>query len=197
MGSERLTNKAASGSVRIAFAALMASMCFATSVQAAKAEQSFETCGMITSEYITVLQLIKKEFTGKQLEQSLPALSKKGSRRVDELSEAVKKNGLVETFSAVNSEYARCSKTVYKREGKPESSSRENHFYFCAGENKLRYEFLVAATLDADIKEVIRQIPASRKQMVHAIYDLQDDEGTEATFDAIGDELKYCLNGTS
>ncbi|WP_203140825.1 hypothetical protein [Marinobacter mangrovi] len=159
--------------------------------------QSFETCSMVTSEYITVLQLIRQGFTGQQLTDNLPGLDKPGAERVRLLEKAVKDEGLEETFSAVNAEFARCSKRVYQRRGKPEPDSREGHFYFCAGENKLRYEILMAAILDADIDAVLGQVPASRERITRAIFKLQANQGPLAAFDAIGDELKYCLNGTS
>lgn len=161
------------------------------------AAQSFETCSMISSEYITVLQLLNQGFSGEQLSGSLPGLDDDGAARVQTLAAAAHRDGLADTFSAVNSEYARCSRHVYQQRGKPDPASREGHFYFCAGENKLRYEILIAATLDARIDAVLPQIPASREPIARAIFNLQQTKGTLAAFDAIGDELKYCLNGKS
>ncbi|WP_169334074.1 hypothetical protein [Marinobacter nanhaiticus] len=160
-------------------------------------KQSFETCGLITSEYVTVLQLLKQGFTEKQLLASLPGLTDSGAERVEALVDAVNKKGLTETFSAVNSEYARCSQGVYDLRGAPDPVSREGHFYFCAGENKLRYEILMAASLQAPEDEVLTQVPRQRQRIVQAIFDLYRDDGLPAAFDAIGDELKYCLNGES
>ncbi|PAV26267.1 hypothetical protein CF392_06605 [Tamilnaduibacter salinus] len=60
----------------------------------------------------------------------------------------------------------------------------------------MRYQVLVAATLDANRQNVLRQLPDSRHRIAGAIFDLQQSEGTLAAFDAIGDELKYCINGT-
>ncbi|MGQ7275160.1 hypothetical protein [Marinobacter sp. V034] len=160
-------------------------------------EQSFETCSMITSEYVTVLQLVAKGFSKSQLTESLPGLSPAAEKRVTTLFDAAtaSKSALVDTFSAVNAEYAKCSKRVYDRSGRPPPASRESHFYFCAGENKLRYEVLISATLDAPISKVLPQLPATREPIARAIYDLYHSDGVTAAFDAIGDELKYCLNG--
>ncbi|TBW59060.1 hypothetical protein EZI54_01740 [Marinobacter halodurans] len=178
--------------------AFAACLLFSISAQAdPRGEQSFETCSMVTSEYITVLQLINRGFSGEQLTRNLPGLDRQGAKRVRLLEAAAREDGLVDTFSAVNAEFARCSQRVYQRGGKPKPDSREGHFYFCAGENKLRYEILVAATLDADINDVLAQVPTGRHRIARAIFRLQANKGTLAAFDAIGDELKYCLNGTS
>ncbi|MGP4842556.1 hypothetical protein ACTXGQ_00355 [Marinobacter sp. 1Y8] len=160
-------------------------------------EQSFETCSMITSEYVTVLQLVAKGFTKPQLTKSLPGLSPAAEKRVTTLFDAAtaSESALIDTFSAVNAEYAKCSKRVYDRVGRPAPTSRESHFYFCAGENKLRYEILISATLDAPVSKVLPQLPGSREPIARAIYSLYYSDGPAAAFDAIGDELKYCLNG--
>lgn len=165
--------------------------------ESGKATQSFETCSMITSEYVTVLQLVNQGFTEEELLSSLPGLTDGGAKRVRALVEASRKNGIAETFSAVNAEYARCSQRVYNKRGKPAPVSREGHFYFCAGENKLRYEILIAASLDAPEKDVVAQVPEQRRRIAQAIFELYQEEGLVAGFDAIGDELKYCLNGQS
>lgn len=158
--------------------------------------QSFETCSLITAEYVTTLQLIDKGMNADQLVQTLPGLTQPGEKRVRTLFQAVEDEGLVATYSSVNSQYARCSRRVYQQHGAPEPSSREGHFYFCAGENKLRYQVLVAATLDANRRSVLKQLPDSRHRIAGAIFDLQKSDGTLAAFDALGDELKYCINGT-
>lgn len=162
-----------------------------------EAGQSFETCGMITSEYVTVLQLLNKGFTEDQLLASLPGLTDRGAKRVEALVQAAREKGLAETFSAVNAEYGRCSQRVYDNHGTPDPVSREGHFYFCAGENKLRYEVLMAASLDAPEDEVLAQVPRQRQRIAQAIFDLHRKEGLVAALNAIGDELKYCLNGQS
>lgn len=152
---------------------------------------------MITSEYVTVLQLLNQGFTEKQLLASLPGLTDSGAKRVEALVQAAREKGLAETFSAVNAEYGRCSQRVYDKRGAPDPVSREGHFYFCAGENKLRYEILMAASLDAPEDEVLAQVPRQRQRIAQAIFDLHRKEGLVSALDAIGDELKYCLNGQS
>lgn len=181
----------------ILFCMLLAAITPVSATANTASEQSFETCSMITSEYVTVLQLIGEGFTEAQLTESLPGLSPAAERRVKTIFSAATKteDGLIDTFSAVNAEYAKCSKRVYDRTGRPALTSRESYFYFCAGENKLRYEILISATLDASISEVLPQIPDARERIARAIYDLYHSEGALAAFDAIGDELKFCLNG--
>lgn len=156
--------------------------------------QSFESCSLITSEYITVLQLVQRGFDKAALAEALPGLSDEGRRRMEELYRAAEEDGLEATYSAVNSEYARCSRKVFNRTGEPPWISREGHFYFCAGENKVRYEILMAGMVGGKAEEIVPQLSEMHRPTAQATLKLHDGEGALVVFDALGDELKFCIN---
>lgn len=157
--------------------------------------QSYESCSIIASEYLTIVQLHQKGFTAAQLKKNLPDISKQGSKDIDDLYKLIKRNGLTSVYTDINARYARCAKRVYKLRGKPLPGSLEYHFYYCAGENKLRYQILVAAYLGGTRKEVIPQVPKSRRKVANALFDAFRKKGIDATFDTLATELKHCLNG--
>lgn len=157
-------------------------------------KQSYESCSLITSEYITVLQLVHRGFDRDELAASLPGLTPEAHKRMERLYTATEEEGLEETFSAVNSEYARCARSVYRSKGVPERTAREGHFYFCAGENKVRYEILMASVAGGQPQAIINQLADIHKPTARALLELHRNEGTLAVFDALGDELKFCIN---
>ncbi|MDX1458077.1 MAG: hypothetical protein R3276_10850 [Marinobacter sp.] len=162
--------------------------------QAESTKQSFESCSMITSEYLTILQLMSRGFERDALINNLPGISDDARQRVDSLFTTVESDGLVETYSRINSEYARCAKGVYDSRGTPADDTREAHFHFCAGENKVRYEILLAAVIGADQTEVAEQLAAQHQPAVPALYELYQSEGALQVFDELASELKRCLN---
>lgn len=159
------------------------------------AEQSFESCSLITSEYVTVLQLASRGLSGEVLKNTLPGLSEEAEQRINALLQMADTEGLAETYATVNSEYARCAAGVFKENGLPERPSREAHFHFCAGENKVRYEVLLAALIGAPEEKVLSQLRPQHRQAGATIYRLHRSQGDLAVFDSLGTELKYCLNG--
>lgn len=166
-------------------------------VQAADASgrQSYESCSVITIEYLTILQLSGRGLSGEALAESLPDISADAARRARALAKLVRKNGLAETYSTIYSEYAACAKNVYESQGIPDSESREAHFFYCAGENKIRYEISMAAIIGATPTDVIGQLPPSYGRTVHGIFNLQKSEGSNVLFDTLATELKHCING--
>lgn len=169
-------------------------LCFAFAAPAPGSQQSYESCSQITSEYVTVLQLAARGLSGEVLKTTLPGLSEKAGRRIDALLQMVEADGLTDTYSTVNSEYARCAAGVFKAHGLPEQMSREAHFHFCAGENKVRYEVLLAAMLGAQEDKVVSQLRPQHHQAGSAIFRLYESQGALAVFDSLGTELKSCLS---
>lgn len=162
---------------------------------ATTASHSFESCSLITSEYVTVLQLASRGLSGEVLKDTLPGLSDKAEERLDALLQMARTDGFVDTYSTVNSEYARCAARVFKANGMPRQGSRESHFHFCAGENKVRYEVLLAALVGAPQEKVLGQLHSRHREASAAIYELYQAEGELAVFDSLGTELKHCLKG--
>jgi hypothetical protein len=159
-----------------------------------EALQSFETCSLITSEYLTVLQLASRGFEQEALKDNLPGISDRARNRVDALYEMIRQDGLTETYSTIHSEYARCARKVYQRTGLPPQGTREAHFHFCAGENKVRYEIAMAAFVNAPLEEVRRQLHPQHQQVAETIYKMHGEEGVTAVLDSLASELKFCIN---
>lgn len=159
-----------------------------------QAHHSYESCSLITSEYLTVLQLASRGLQGDTLKETLPGISKEAARRVDALLAMAREDGLIDTYSIINSEYAKCARDVFREMGVPPEGSREAHFYHCAGENKVRYEIALATLVGASMAEVIPQLRARHQPVARAIYELHHAEGELAVFDSLATELKHCLN---
>ncbi|SFM24413.1 hypothetical protein [Marinobacter zhejiangensis] len=158
--------------------------------------QSFESCTLITSEYLTAIQLLGRGFTTDILLQTLPDLSPESAERVKALGELIERNGLEQTYAQINAEYVNCATSVYQEHGLPRQGSREAHFHFCAGENKVRFEILQAAILEAPQAEVRRQLAPLHQPVVETLYELKASEGITAVYDGLASELKRCVNGT-
>lgn len=157
--------------------------------------QSYETCGMIASEYLTIVQLHERGFTKAQLQKNLPDITRQGKKDIDYLYKAIAKNGVTSTYSNINARYAKCAKAVYDLRGKPEPGTRPYHFYFCAGENKLRYQILIAAYLGGTSEEILPQVPKSRQKVAKALLESFKKKGINKTFDGLATDLKRCING--
>lgn len=158
-------------------------------------EQSFESCSLITSEYLTVLQLSGRGLNAEMLTEALPNISAEASSRVAALVSLIQKQGLTETYSKIYSEYGACAKAVYSKRGMPSAGTREHHFYYCAGESKIRYQVSMAAIIGADQSRVATQLPAGYHNLIQSIFKIQARDGEAVVFDHLATELKHCLNG--
>lgn len=159
------------------------------------AGESFESCAMITSEYLTILQLHQKGFTAAQLKASLPEISAQGKKDVDALYSVIERDGIVPTYANINGRYTHCAKQVFDRHGKPPRGSREEHFYFCAGENKLRYQVVLAAYLGGKEKDILPQLPEDRRDLAKSLISMAHKDGYQKTFNLLASQLKRCIVG--
>ncbi len=157
------------------------------------ASQNFQSCSVIASELLTAAQLHYKGFKLTELYESLPGLTAKGKERLTETFQSIEQHGLVSAFSAINSRYARCAKQVFQITGKPSATSSESLFYFCSGENKLRYEFIVAFAGNVDVEQLAKKTPSARRQLVYYMWDIYSKNGLESVFDFSATELKRCI----
>ncbi|MDX1635913.1 MAG: hypothetical protein R3280_14840 [Marinobacter sp.] len=157
-------------------------------------QQSYESCSLITSEYVTVLQLIHRGFSRPALTEALPGISEPARQRVTALYDTVEDQGLAQTWGAVNSEYVRCATAVHDRVGQPPRISREGHFHFCAGENKVRYQVLRAAMQGASAGDILPQLNPIHRPTAKALLTLYGEDGALAVYSALADELKHCIN---
>ncbi|WP_372995842.1 hypothetical protein [Marinobacter sp.] len=158
------------------------------------ASQSYESCSVITSEYLTVLQLASRGLNAEALKQSLPGISSKAKQRVETLVGMAQQRGIAEAYSAVHSEYARCAKKVFDQRGLPAEGTREAHFHYCAGENKVRYEIILAAAIGAEEQEVIDQVRPVHRDAAEAIFAMNEQTSPEAMLDQLATELKECIS---
>ncbi len=159
-----------------------------------KPRHSYESCSLITSEYLTVLQLASRGLSADVLKQSLPDISSDATNRVEKLVRFAEENGIEEMHSTIHAEYARCAKSVFEQRGLPDEGTREAHFHYCAGENKVRYEIIMAAIIGADRQEVVGKVRPVHRGTAEAIYNMKESNSTEALFDNLASELKRCIN---
>lgn len=174
------------------FALLPAAASTATGDQP-EGQHSYESCGLITGEYLTVLQLISRGFTPETLKQSLPDITEKAQARVDRLVNMARRDGLIDSYSTINAEYASCAKKVFNARGLPPQNSREAHFHRCAGENKVGYEIAIAALIGAPEAEVAEQLDPRHKPIAQSIFQDLESRGSLGMFDSLSTELKRCL----
>lgn len=155
---------------------------------------SYEACSMIASQYLTTIQLLQKGFEAEVLKETLPGLTDKGAQRIDSLQQQISRSGITETYSGVNARYARCAERVHEQRGQPEPGTRQHHFYVCAGENKVRYEILLAAWAGGQLEEVQEQLAAPHRKAAARIFKRLRESNAENVFSELASELKLCLN---
>jgi hypothetical protein len=155
--------------------------------------QSYESCGLSAGEYLTVLQLISRGYTADNLKQSLPDISPEAQVHVDNLVRMVRNDGLVDSYSTINSEYAACAKQHFDARGLPPQGSREADYHHCAGENKVGYEVAIAALIGASKTEVIKQLQPQQKPGAQSIFMVLESKGRLGMFDSLATKLKRCL----
>ena len=159
-----------------------------------EAKHSYQSCTMITTELLTTTQLYERGISLESLVESLPDLTPQGEKRVRATYELINNSDLLSSYSAINSDYAKCAKKVYNHQGKPNPRTSEYGYYYCSGENKLRYEITLAIYLKRSKEEVIPQLPKSRQNIANHYFDLAERDGLEAVFDLMASSLKHCVN---
>ena len=161
--------------------------------QATSVKQSFLSCSIITSEHLTALQLYQRGIPKKLAADSLPNISRDGKKRLAYIYDWVKKIGILNAYADINTNYARCSTLVYKQQGKPAPDLKEHAYYFCSGENKIRYEIILKLDRNHSIKEITKDLPRSYITVTQRYKDLISDKGILAAFDFTANNLKACL----
>jgi len=154
---------------------------------------SFEACSMVASQYLTTVQLIERGLEPEILRETLPELTDEGARRIDALHEQVGEHGATETYSNIKSQYARCAQSVFDEHGEPEAQTREHHFYVCAGENKTRYEILLAAWMGGELESVQEQLQPPHQEVAEVIFRMHEQYGLDAVFNELTQDLKQCI----
>ena len=155
---------------------------------------TFMSCSLITSEHLTALQLYQRGLPLDAALKELPNISDDAKKRLRYLYDMVKLNGILNTYSDINTNYARCAKLVHDVNGKPEPALREYGYYFCSGENKIRFEILLLLDAGKTSAEIMKYIPDSHFHVLNQYQKLIKDKGTLAAFDFTANNLKACLS---
>lgn len=160
---------------------------------------SYEACGLIASQYLTSVQLMQEGLEPELLKRTLPGLSESGGRRITRLHQTLSETGAEETYSNIHARFARCARNVHEQRGKPEPGSREDLFYRCAGENKIRYEVALAAFAGGRMQEVRKQLAPRHKAVAEALFQRYRETDATTVLSDIGTTFKACLRkpGTS
>lgn len=161
--------------------------------QAVNVKQSFLSCSIITSEHLTALQLYQRGIPRELAADSLPNISRDGKKRLAYIYDWVKEIGILNAYADINTNYARCSTLVYKKQGRPAPDLKEYAYYFCSGENKIRYEIMLKLDRNHSIKEITKDLPASFLSVAQRYKILIKEKGTLAAFDLTANNLKACL----
>jgi len=154
----------------------------------------YVSCAVITSEHLTTLQLFQRGVTLDTALESLPKLSRSGAKRVKYIYSLAQRIGVLNTYADINTNFARCTTTVYNSKGRPFADEKAYGYYFCAGENKLRYEILLHTDRYYNFERVLAKTPSSHHQVAQDYFALIKAQGLLAAFDLTANNLKACLN---
>ncbi len=161
--------------------------------QASSPKQSFLSCSIITSEHLTALQLYQRGLPKQLAIESLPGISRDGKKRLEYVYEWAKKIGILNAYADINTNYARCSTLVTQQSGKPAADQKEHAYYFCAGENKIRFEIILKLDQKMSIEAISNKLPRHYRSVVMRYKNLIAEQGTLAAFDLTANNLKACL----
>jgi hypothetical protein len=157
-------------------------------------KHDFISCTMLTVEQLTILQLAQRGITQADALDTLPFAQKKAKYRVAEVYALLNKEGILNAYSLVNSNYARCAKLVYEANGAPAKDLLEYPYYFCAGENKVRYEIILRINKSFNIDRVLADTADSHFDVAIQYFKLIENKGLLAGFDYTANNLKACVN---
>jgi hypothetical protein len=156
-------------------------------------EHSYASCSAITSEYLTLIQLYQRGIGIDQALGALPFKAEASKSRATELYALIKKLGVIDTYVQINTNFARCSRLVYEQSGTPEQGNEEYGYYFCSGENKVRFETILTVNETYDLNKVISATPDSHMDVAITYFNLIKDKGILAAFDYTANNFKACL----
>lgn len=156
--------------------------------------QSYASCALITSEYLTSLQLYQRGVSKDLALAELPRISRSAKTRLGYVYDLAKQQGLLNTYADINTNFARCSRQVYQQLGQPAQDSTDYGYYFCAGENKLRFEMILRGDQSLSRERYLALAPDSHLDIALRYYQLIQGKGLLAAFDYTANNLKSCLN---
>ena len=156
-------------------------------------EQGYISCSHITAENLTVLQLAQRGLTQAVALKELPFNHRKAKQRLAVVYKLVEEQGILNAYSIVNSNFARCAKLAHEVRGVPAKDMLEYGYYFCAGENKLRYETILRINDGFNLDKVLAETPDSHFDVAISYFKLIEQKGILASFDYTANNFKACL----
>ena len=157
-------------------------------------KQSFLSCSIITSEHLTVLQLYQRGVPRDLAIESLPKITRAAKQRVKYVYDLAQKIGILNAYTDINTNYARCSAMVHTINGIPAADLKEHQYYFCAGENKVRFELIIMSNQNKTLNQQLDAFPNRYQPTIIDLFRLIKTKGTLAAFDLTANNLKACLN---
>jgi len=158
-----------------------------------KVEHSFLSCAIITSEYLTALQLLQRGVSLQEAQSSLPKISRNGKKRLKSLYESAKKHGVLNTYADIHTNLARCASLVYQRKGLPAKDTTEYGYYYCAGEDKARFEILLYLDKGYSEEKIKTLVNPKHYEQIDRLKSLVTQKGMLAAFDLLSNNLKACI----
>ena len=151
------------------------------------------SCAFLTLEQLTILQLAQRGINQETALETLPLSRAKAKDRIKTVYNLLEQEGILNAYSVINSNYARCAKLVYEAKGTPAKDLLEYPYYFCAGENKIRYEIILRINQSFDIDKVLSETPDSHFDVAIQYFKLVENKGLLASFDYTANNLKACV----
>lgn len=155
---------------------------------------SYTACSTITAEHLTALQLYQRGVTLEDALENLPRVSRSAEQRLQYIYDLIAQQGVLNTYSDINTNYARCATLVHREHGKPAIDQREYGYYYCAGENRIRFEIILTIDRFHTLEKVLDSTPESHHRTAVQYFNLTNAQGVLAAFDLTANNLKACLN---
>ncbi|GEM_PF-1345246 len=159
-----------------------------------KLGHDFISCSIISSEHLTTLQLYQRGVPLETALESLPDISREAKKRVQFIYQLAKNIGILNAYADINTNFSRCANLVYKNSGKPFADQADYGYFFCAGENKRRFEIILYTDRYMDLDKVIEKAPDTHIDVAISYFKLIRAKGLLAAFDFTANNLKACLN---
>ena len=156
-------------------------------------KQNNLSCAIITSEHLTILQLYQRGLPKDVAIKSLPNISRQAKKRVDYVYTLADKIGILNAYSDINTNFARCSTLVFQVKGKPAPDLKEHAYYFCSGENKVRFELILKLDQRMSVDAIADTLPTRYLHIINSYQRLINAKGLLSAFDLTANNLKSCL----
>lgn len=148
---------------------------------------------MMTAEYLTTLQLYQRGISEEQALKEIPFSSRGAKERLQQIYQLARSESILDSYSFINTNFARCAKQAHKTFGIPAKDTVDYGYYFCAGENKIRYEIILHINASFDLDKVLSQTPDTHLDTAISYYNLIKEKGILAAFDYTANNFKACL----